>query len=380
LNPALLVWARERAGLSVADVAAALGKSADVVSAWESGQGAPTYVQLEKLAYSIFKRPLALFFFPEPPEEPDPERSFRTLPAVELRELSADTRFKIRDARAMQIALKELNGGVNPSERKLWREIQLDPGGDVVDAVARVRAHLGIGIEEQQAWRPAADALAQWRRLVEEAGIFVFKNSFKQKDVSGFCLYDAEFPVIYINNGTAFTRQIFTLFHELAHLLLGTNGVTKNNDAYIGALSGDDRKIEVYCNRFAAEFLIPSREFNARVGDLPVTDELVTRVASEFKVSREVVLRRFLDLGRITREHYQARAAEWKADFERGRGAVAGGNYYATQASYLGNRYLDLVFSRYHQGAISTQQTAEYLQVRESSIPGLEQFVLGAAR
>lgn len=225
LNPALLVWARERAGLSVADVAAALGKSADVVSAWESGQGAPTYVQLEKLAYSVFKRPLALFFFPEPPDEPDPERSFRTLPASELRELSADTRLKIRDARAMQIGLKDLNGGVNSAAHKLWREVWLDPDKSVIEAVARVRSRLGIGIDEQRSLRTTSDALAQWRRAVEEQGIFVFKNSFKQRDVSGFCLYDAEFPVIYLNNGTASTRQIFTLFHELAHLLLGTNGV-----------------------------------------------------------------------------------------------------------------------------------------------------------
>lgn len=380
LNPAILVWARERAGLSIADVAAALGKSPDVVSAWESGEGAPTYVQLEKLAYSVFRRPLALFFFPEPPDEPDPERSFRTLPAFEIRELSADTRFKIRDARAMQVALKEMNAGVNPSAHKLWREFRLEADGNVVEAVAAVREHLGVRIEDQQAWRSASDALANWRRVIEDEGIFVFKNSFKQKDVSGFCLYDAEFPVIYINNGTAFTRQIFTLFHELAHLLLGTNGVTKGNDAYIGELSGDDRKVEVYCNRFAAEFLVPAAEFSACAGDVAVSDALVARLASEFKVSREVILRRFLELRRITREHYQAKAAEWKSDFERGQSTSAGGNYYATQATYLGHRYLELVFSRYHQGAISPQQTAEYLQVRESSLSGLEQFVLGAER
>jgi len=92
VNPAVLVWARERSGLSIEQVADALDKSSLVVRDWESGKASPTYVQLEKLAYSVFRRPLALFFFPKPPEEPDPHQSFRTLPDFEIDELSAESR------------------------------------------------------------------------------------------------------------------------------------------------------------------------------------------------------------------------------------------------------------------------------------------------
>jgi transcriptional regulator with XRE-family HTH domain len=80
LNPALLVWARERAGLTIAQVADAMGKGPEVITSWEEGTSAPTYVQLEKLAYTVYRRPIALLFFPEPPSEPDPHQSFRTLP------------------------------------------------------------------------------------------------------------------------------------------------------------------------------------------------------------------------------------------------------------------------------------------------------------
>ena len=58
-----------------------------------------------------------------------------------------------------------------------------------------------------------------WRTAIEDAGVYVFKNTFKQENVSGFCLYDAEFPLIYVNNSTAKTRQSFTILHELGHLL-----------------------------------------------------------------------------------------------------------------------------------------------------------------
>src|SRR5438128_1859509 len=126
VNPKVLQWARERAGYSLDDVAEKLKKSTDVIEAWETGDQAPTYGQLETLAYTLYKRPIALFFFPEPPSEPEPNRSFRTLPASEIRSLAPDTRHAIRQAQAMQISLMELGLGANPSERLIFRDIRLE--------------------------------------------------------------------------------------------------------------------------------------------------------------------------------------------------------------------------------------------------------------
>src|SRR3954447_3281877 len=105
MNPKILVWARQRTGQSISQVAEAMNKEPEVIESWEAGDSAPTYAQLETLAYRVFKRPVALFFFPEPPDEPDPEHSFRTLPEFEIDDLLPDTRYRIRDARAMQLAL-----------------------------------------------------------------------------------------------------------------------------------------------------------------------------------------------------------------------------------------------------------------------------------
>ncbi len=72
VNPDMLKWARETAGLKPAEVAHKMGKDREIISLWEQGDDAPTYIQLEKLAYEIYKQPVALFFFPEPPEEETP--------------------------------------------------------------------------------------------------------------------------------------------------------------------------------------------------------------------------------------------------------------------------------------------------------------------
>ena len=226
---------------------------------------------MESLAYEIYKRPVALFFFPEVPEEEAVEQSFRTLPEQELQRMPSRILYLLRRARVFQLNLAELYDGVNPASRPILRDLDFAPYVDVSEMAEQVRAYLGIDLAEQQSWEDADDALKRWRTVLEDYGVFVFKDSFNppgkkkvdgvESTFSGFCLYDTDFPVIYVNNNKAKNRQIFTLFHELAHLLMHTGGVDTRQDDYIEYLTGDNRRIEVLCNQFAAEFLVPSRIF-----------------------------------------------------------------------------------------------------------------------
>lgn len=378
INHEILVWARNRSGQTIDQVAAALNKSADVIAAWESGEDAPSYPQLEKLAYQVYKRPLAVFFFPSPPSEEDPKTSFRTLPEFEIEQLIADTHIKIRQARALQLSLAELNDGKNPAEHKIFIDLHVGPNASPSEMAAKVRDHLGIDAKVQRGWKDTEQALKAWRRAVEDKGIYVFKNSFKQKDISGFCLYDAEFPIIYVNNSTAQTRQIFTILHELGHILTATGGVTKRDDSYIAKLQGDDRQIETFCNRFAAEALLPLAEFKKALGQNPSSDEGISQIANAYRVSRHVVLLRLLGLNLISQGFYEKKITEWKADYDAKAPDKPGGSYYATQGSYLGEKYLKLAFGKYYNGSISIEQLADHLNVKVSSVPGVEQLAMQA--
>lgn len=377
VNPALLAWARQRAGLSIEAVADALGKAPEAVKEWESGQSSPTYAQLEKLAYGVYRRPLAIFFFPQPPEELDPHQSFRTLPDFEIDELSAESRFRIRQARAMQVTLSELAEGKNPADRFILRDLPVVGTASPAKAASEVRDYLGIDLAQQRKWKSRAEALDVWRASIERVGVFVFKDTFKQRDVSGFSLYDSEFPIIYINNSTAKSRQMFTLCHELAHLLVHTNGITKRDDTYIQVLQGVDRDVEVFCNRFAAEMLVPGNALKAE--DLSPDDSNVARLAKLFNVSREVILRRLLDRGLVSSAYYLKKAQEWAADYFEQKGEESGGNYYATLASYLSDTYTRLAFRRYYQGSLLIEDLAQHLNVKIANVSAFEQAVLQRA-
>lgn len=381
IQPAVLRWARERAGQSLEDIATAMGKDVATIEAWESGQEAPTYVQLEKLAYQFYKRPIAVFFFPEPPPEADLKKSFRTLPDFEIDSLATDTRYALRYAQAMQLALRELNDSINPAAKKIFDELRLQPGANIGQVAAQVRTYLGVPLEEQVEWKSSEDALKAWRAKVQEAGVFVFKRSFKQKDISGFCLLDDQFPIIYLNNGDPATRQSFSLFHELAHILFHVNGITKQNDRYIEYLPNTERRIEELCNRFAGEFLVPSPDFEKQIHGVRPDDATMVSLAKRYNVSRVVILRKFLDRGLVDRAYYEAKAEQWLNEYleAKAKSESGGGSYYRTQAAYLGEKYLGLVFGKYYQGRLSAEQVADYLGVKTKSIAGLEHVFMSKA-
>jgi len=374
INPEVLKWARVTAGLSQKDVATRFKKDIETIVLWENGDSAPTYVQLERLAYEIYHRPIALFFFPSPPNEETPKQSFRTLPDFEIEMMSSRMHYLLRQARAMQMNLVELYEDENDSNANILHQLKFEPSVDVSEMAAMVRAYIGIDLQTQFEFRNADVALKSWREILEGNGIFVFKEAFKDDMFSGFCLYDDVFPIIYLNNSKSKTRQIFSLFHELAHLLLGTGGVDSRSDEYISFLHGDDQKIEILCNKFAGVFLVPDDDFDHRIREMDLNDILIDDLSNLYNVSREVILRKFSDRGMVDSDYYSEKAKKW-SDEARRKPPGNGGDYYATKRAYLGDNYLSLAFGKYYRKKISVDQLADYLGVKSKNISTMEHYL-----
>ncbi|NQV72047.1 ImmA/IrrE family metallo-endopeptidase [bacterium] len=378
LNPKVLKWARLASGLSESDVAQRFKKDESTVSHWESGDSAPTYAQLERLAYKIYKRPLAVFFFSEPPEEESPEHSFRTLPGFEIENLNPRARYLRREALAMKGFLSKLHGGVNESWSSFKTQCAYEPGQPLEPIANRVRSLLQVKFEEQLSWKSTNEAFEKWRDAIERVGVGVFKESFDQDSLSGFCLYDAEFPVIYVNNSNSRSRQIFSLFHELAHLIAGTGGITASDDSFIDQLPLEHQAIERFCNKFSSEVLVPSDRFLPFLLNVDYSDHKLSQIAKSFSVSREVILRKYLDAGSVAQHFYDSRVFEWNQQFLASEKAKktkkGGGDYYATHASYLGVNYLKMALTSFYRGESTREQTARYLKIKPGNLSKLEDF------
>lgn len=374
INPKIIIWARKRSGLSINDLANKMRRDPGEIRKWESGTKVPSYTCLEELAYRHFKIPLAVFFFPEPPDIEDPRNKFRRLPEFELARLSSDTLQMIRLAQAYQESLAELMLHSQP-RRRISHDLN-SKGTNPRQFAQKTRKYLGITIQNQFDFQSCEQALKAWRHALEEAGVFTFKDSLKDRFISGFCLLDNQFPIIFLNNSNAFARQIFTLAHELGHILFGVHGITDVDESYLRFMSSRDKSLEIRCNQFAAELLVPEEAFREEIPLFNTAgSEIIPDIADKYSVSREVILRRFLDHGLVTDNYYETKALEWNRDYLRSGRRATGGNYYLTKLSYLGEGFTRLAFENYCRGRLTKAQLATHLNINARNIAKLEKYM-----
>lgn len=369
-NPEILKWARNELSYSLEDIASKFDKSIEIIEGWENGTESPTYIQLERLAYDIYKKPLAVFFFPEAPKDDTVNKSFRTIAEYELEQLPPKLKLIINKALALQLNIKELTDDINPSSYQILQNLQFIPEMSTHDMVLKLRSFLNITLDEQLKWKNEAKALKSWINCLEELGIFVFKDAFKDANYSGFCLYDNEFPIIYLNSSMSKTRQIFTLFHELAHLLFNTSGIDSRK--HLDYYHGIEESIEIHCNQLAGKFLIPDKEFNMQTKNLIIDDESLSQLGRLYSVSREAILRKFLDLKRVTQEYYEEKREEWNnVALKSKTKETKRGIYINNVNSYLSNSYKSIVFDKYLRNELSIDQTSSYFNIKSNHLQQL---------
>ena len=379
VNPQILKWARESLGLSTEDVANIFDAKtviSEVVAAWESGKMFPTYPQLETLAYKIYERPLALFFFPEPPEEEAVSAQFRSLSAEEVEKLPTKIRRLARKAKVFLLGLRELFDNVNTAPRKIFKDIEITRNSDMRSVAEEVREYLGVSVEAQIAENNGNTMLNMWRRAVENVGISVFRDDFREDAYSGFCLSDSEFPIIYLNSNMEKNRQMFTIFHEMAHILMGSGGVDFRKEVAPYRINDPT---ESACNRFAAEVLVPHKEFMRDIKPFSpdITAENVQYLAHRYQVSRETIWRALLTEKQVDRDRYKAEVAAVRESNKRlasqeKKDEDKGGFFYPTRLSYLSAKYADRAIARYHQGRLSAVEVSDYLNIKPRN---LESFI-----
>lgn len=372
IEPKILEWARTRINMSIPEVAKKLDKKIDTITNWEKGTEQPSLAQLEKLAYTVYKIPLAVFFLPEPPEEPSINRQFRTIPEQEITSLPSALMLKVKEGQYYQEVLKDLFNGKNPVTNPIFKKysnIQLDR----INIADSIRKDLKINRQIQSDFKDTTETFKYYREQLENAGIFVFQQTLK-KDCRGYSLYDEEFPIIVINSSEiSDTGKNFTLFHELSHLLLNIGGLT-NDYTY-----QSNNHEEIFCNKLASNILVDTDELLddkliRRNNSIEWSDKILKQLAHDFKVSQEVILRKLLDLDLTTSRFYSLKREDWLQNLPQKRKG-SGGDFYRNKLSKLGNHYATIILSNLYNGRINPYQASEYMGIKINQIPQIERLV-----
>lgn len=370
VNPNVLRWARETAGVEMQTLARRFPK----LDSWERGVSTPTVSQLEALS-DLYRRPLAIFFLSSTPEEPPPPRDFRLLSRDQSRALSKNTRLAMRVARRAQRVYTTLtpDAQVNtpPSPR-------LHLNDDVEQQATAIRQHLGVTLNEQRSWSDDYAAWRGWRAAVEGLGVLVLQQTMPVNEVRGFSLNGGPIPTIVVSSSDAVLARIFTLFHELAHLLLNTVGM---------CLPHPDQEsstvdIEPFCNRFSGSLLIPFALLDAdpalsslheRVADHEV-DRRIQKAAKDYKVSRFVILFRLLAADTLSQSRVRRLLDLWNR--EPTRPSKSGPQPPANKAlNQYGARFVAAVLDAQTRNAISASDAAHYLSLKIKHFPTLARLV-----
>ena len=307
INPEMVHWARKRAGLAPDDLAGKLKQKPERVLEWEQGKSRPSFAQAQKLANHL-RIPFGYLFLKKPPVAPLSIPDLRTVGSRVSPELGQNFRDLLNDVLLKQEWFREYQSGSGQNKVEFIGRFSLN--ADPACVAEDIADTLGITNSlrtDARNWEHYLNLLVD---KAEAVGILVMRsgivgNSSSRKlsveEFRGFAISDDYAPLIFINAADAPAARLFTLVHELAHLWVGNSGIS---NMPLDEVSPQGRQEEVFCNRVAAEFLVPGK---ALVHEWEVQVSLVENCAKlkkVYKVSPMVLARRAYDLGLIPREKY----------------------------------------------------------------------------
>lgn len=352
INPQVLRWAREEAGYDPAEVADKVDIETERYKLWEKHGKSIPLGKLKVLA-NTYKRQLAVFLLPTVPDKLKKPKDFRNLSPADSK-LSKKVLEVIRDVTYFRETAYELQGEAYWKARYSWLDRTKNNITDSKSFNSKLRELLDITIDDQLNWKSDNEAYRKWRLAVEDRlGIFVFQFSMPMNEVQGFCVTD-NFPyAIVTNSNHSYAGRIFTIFHELAHILRHQSGMCLWDKAT------ERQKEEWECNSFAGKFLAPT----ALIEKTESLDE-IKQYSFKLNISREVYLRRMKEEGKISDMRFYSLLDQIKATYKTDK--KKGGGFVTPEVQSRASRgetFFNLILDAMYRNQISYTEASSALNL-----------------
>jgi len=372
VNHKVLVWARESIAMSRTHASESTGISAKRLIQLEEGEKQPTLDELKEFS-KTYKRTIATLLLSIPPDEKPLPADRRTIDSKELGTFHEKTILAVRKARALVISLIELKKDAGIGIPRFQDKASFNDRPVEIANKLRKEWHL----DEIRQFENINHVLDAYIEKLESLGIAVFQLSLTQDKLRGFSIVDDEMPIIAIKRGgEQSTAKIFTLFHELGHVLLNEGGLCD-------LIEDSSIQIEKWCNAFAGEILIPTSELlqmeivieHKLKGEMIWAKNDLIELASHFHVGPLAILRSLLENKLTTSQFYKEKHQAWnKPTF--GRAKIPEGRNMAKETiKEKGRTYISLAFTAFDQNRIDIKDLSDFLGVKLSNIPKTRQYL-----
>ncbi len=315
VNPSLLAWAREESGYELEQIAKRLQVKVEKLMAWEKGERQPTMRQVETLA-RLLHRPLSVFFLPRPPQLLPLAAEYRRLPDVEPGHESPELRLALRQMLIRRENTLNLMGelGEPIPEFSLRAHLRESPA----DVGARLRQATGVTVAAQFSWANEWEAWRAWRAAADKLGVLVFQfPKVELQEVRGLALLRTPLPVAAINGKEMPETKVYTLFHEIVHLMLAAGN--EEAPAVRERRSGEEwMAVERFAEAAASHTLVPDNALSEVIGQFGLQRtawdiEKVRRVARKFRLTPLAMATRLRASGFMNWDQYNQWCAQWQA-------------------------------------------------------------------
>jgi len=378
LTPSVLSWAIAESGLTIDEIATRMNLDVGTLARWQREERQPTTLTELKRLSQVLKRQLATFFLPEPPTIIHPQVEFRRPPDSDRTRPNAKELRYLREASRLQRALSWIQRELSVEQVDLPK---ISNSANPDRAADQLRASLKLSVDEQLSWGDPAKALQGWRNALEAYGIHVFLFPMGADSCRGFSLWDDYAPAIAVNTHWKNEARIFTIFHELGHLVTRSNSFCVSPGRQFLINDGDSH--ERWCEKFASAVLLPwldvRRVLQQKLGwsDGAVIAELndLRVVARLFKVSLQAAALRLIESGVATWSLYQS-IPEWadnKPKGGRGKGRVRK----EIRESEYGQRTTKVFRNALNEELMTRRDVLSYLEVTDSDLYEIQKISTG---
>lgn len=350
IKGSMLIWARERAGKTQEELTSRFPKIAD----WEAERAQPTLKQLEDFANAVHV-PLGYLFLTQPLEEPVPLPDFRTVRSATISRPSPNLLDTVHICKERQAWFRDHVRQFGATALDFVGSADLTERPEQV--AKRIGDKLKFTVEDRVAIADPDASMRAFVSKVEAIGVLVMvsgivgsntRRTLDPSEFRGFSLSDVFAPLVFINGADAKAARLFTLAHELAHIWLGVTALSNAGAAPLAHARAE----EVWCNKVAAELLMPAVVLREDLRAAQDEQALIVWLRRKYKVSSLVVLRRLLDIGYLSRPAFDAAWSEELARIQarETQSAEGGGDFYRTTASRVGKRFAQAVYSSTMEG------------------------------
>lgn len=318
INKATLVHIVTSKRVTTDFIASRIKVSKEKIEQWLdiSSTALPTLNQAKEMAACLHTPFVALYMNPQ-------DIKLQEIPSIKNMRSMYDERFS--DDSSLHIAIIDLL-----LERSFLADAQAELGiappafnpiipqyEDVTLWASEIRRFFDIRLDTQYKCTSQRKFYLYLRSQIEKRGIFVHCFTDVPLAVArGLAIYDSSTPIIGVNEDDRPPAKSFSIIHEIVHLFKRESSLC--NETFNSFAS---RQEEIFCNAVAGEVLVPRAALDSILQSsrykTPYSLDDIKKIADRFSVSREVIIRRLLDIQKIDETEYHSYADDIHREIER---------------------------------------------------------------